>query len=420
MTRSVAATVVAVLCLAACGGRQLAGAGAPFAPAGGMSSPARAARPARSPIEHVIVVVQENRSFDNLFMGFPGADWSKTGETHTGKEVPLKPITLQTTGRLGLGTTLPDMLGTFTTEWNETKMNGFDLIHFGADGLGPPAKRYPYAYVVRSETKPYWNLAHDYALADKMFGTEKAGAFANDLVLVAASTEVGNGLYAVGVQRGVSDGCNGRQGRTVLSNGKLGPRPCFNWKSMATLLDGKGVSWRYYTESCREDYGCYWDAYQAIKPVREGRDWTRNVVHPNSRIFDDLKGANFPAVAWVTPTLAESDDSASASKSGPEWVDSIVNAVKTSRYWKSTAIVVVWSNWGGYYDNVVPPEKNTIAYGLRVPMLMISPYSKRGYVSHTQYDLTSILRFIEDNWQLGTLGKFDESANSVGDMLTVN
>jgi phospholipase C len=139
-----------------------------------------------TPIQHVIVVVQVGRSFDSLFDGYPRADTAKRGLAQ-GEYVPLKPITLQTTGKLGEGVTLPASTQTFDTEYDHGKMDGFNLLRFGVNGNGQRARLYPYAYVVRRETKPYWNLARQYALADHMFATEQAASFAGSEVLIAGS-----------------------------------------------------------------------------------------------------------------------------------------------------------------------------------------------------------------------------------------
>lgn len=416
IVRNGLAAGAAVLILAGCGGAQPS-IGSPGIPAPPPDSSLAQRLPAHS-IEHVIVVVQQERSFENLFAGYPGAYTVTKGETHTGKFVPLKAITLETNGQPGNGVTLPDLPATFATEFANGAMNGFDLINFGPNGKGRPAHLYPYAYVTRRETDPYWDLAKRYALADHMFSTERAGSFAASQVLIAGSTALADGKYVVGVTN--AGGCDAPPGtRTILSGGGHGPRPCFTWKTMADLLDAKGVSWKYYTLPCSgrdADFGCFWNAFEAIKRVRYGRDWTRNVSMPSSNIFTDLKHVSFPAVSWVTPTLGNSDDSVSGRKSGPAWVTSIVDAVKGSRYWNSTAIVVIWGDWGGYYEDVTPPALDSIGLSMRVPMLVISPDAKSGYISHTDYELASILKFVEQNWGLGTLSNTDERATSIGDM----
>jgi phospholipase C len=443
LSRYAVTIVAASALLAGCGGSQPP-IGAPGAMLQGAVA-SLASRPmTRWPIQHVIVVVQQERSFENLFTGYPGANAPTSGcafpeetgsarprvDRHAGHRpsssgcpngdtsVALKPITLQTNHQVGMGVTLPDTPATFNIEWDKGSMDGFDLIYFGPDGDGPPAKLYPYAYVDRSETKPYWDLAKKYALADHMFSTEDAGSVAASQVLIAGSTALTPHLYVVGATN--SGGCDAPPGtRTILSDGKHGPAPCFTWKTMADLFDARGVSWKYYTLLCtgrHADFGCAWDAFEAIKAVRYGQDWTRNISIPNTNIFADLKRADFPAVSWVTPTLADSDDSVSGSKGGPPWVTSIVDAVQRSRYWQNTAIVVVWGDWGGYYDNMPPPQLDSIGLSVRVPMLVISPYAKRHYVSHTEYEFGSILKFMEQDWKLRSLGTTDERATSIADM----
>ena len=405
----------ALAALAGCGSRQAE-------PPGVMPQTASAPRPARpasaTPIHHLIVVVQVGRSFDNLFDGFRGAESVKEGLNSKGEYVPLKSISLQTNGKPGHGVTLPATFPSYVTEYDGGKMDGFNLIRFGAEGEGQKAGDYPYAYVARSETKPYWSLAKRFALADEMFATEAgAGSFAGSEVLIAGGTGL-DGSYVVGVTR--PGGCDAPLGtRTILADGHKGPAPCFTWKTIADTLDAADVSWKYYTLLCGGRYadpGCLWNAFEAIKDVREGPDWSRNISVPNTNLFSDLKAGKLASVSWVTPTLADSDDSLSGSKGGPAWVHSIANAVSQSSYWKDTAIVVIWTDWGGYYDNVPPKFLGKAGLGFRIPMLVLSSYGKRDYVSHVQYEHASVLRFIEDNWGLPPLGMSDGRAESFTNM----
>jgi phospholipase C len=200
-----------------------------------------------------------------------------------------------------------------------------------------------------------------------------------------------------------------------------GPFPCLTqYKTMADVLDAAGTSWKYYVMSynLNSPYanfsGEVWNAFDAIKTVRYGPDW-KNVSIPNTNVFSDIKNGSLPQVSWVIPTIADSDHPASGYNRGPSWVTSVVNAVGKSRYWKSTAIVVMWDDWGGYYDNVPPPHLDYTSLGMRVPMILISPYAKRHYVSKTQYELGSVLKFIEQTFGTASLGSTDVRANSIGD-----
>lgn len=117
----------------------------------------------------------------------------------------------------------------------------------------------------------------------------------------------------------------------------------------------------------------------------------------------------------MIPSLCASDHPASGADQGPLWVTRVVNAVGKSKYWDSTAIVVLWDDWGGWYDNAPPQRLNYTSLGFRVPMIVISPYAKGGYVSHTDYDFGSVLKFVEETFNLGSLDTSDASANSIAD-----
>ena len=128
-----------------------------------------------------------------------------------------------------------------------------------------------------------------------------------------------------------------------------------------------------------------------------------------------MKNGTLPSVSWITPTLADSDDSASGSDSGPAWVDSVVKAAKESRYWKDSAVVVSGPIGADTRAGSAAVFAG-ISLGFRVPMLVISPYAKHSYVSHTQYEQASVLKFLEDNWKLGSLGSSEKRATSIADM----
>jgi phospholipase C len=118
----------------------------------------------------------------------------------------------------------------------------------------------------------------------------------------------------------------------------------------------------------------------------------------------DAANGNLASVNWVSPSHADSDHPDYHSDLGPSWVASVVNAVGESSYWNSTAIIIVWDDWGGWYDNSKPPQLDYRGLGFRVPCLIISPYAKDGYVDHTQYEFGSILKFIEEIYGTETIG----------------
>ena len=159
-----------------------------------------------------------------------------------------------------------------------------------------------------------------------------------------------------------------------------------------------------------------WSAFEGIKYVRYGSDWNTNIITPQTTILTDPGDNQLAAVSWVTPSVQDSDHPSSRSDMGPSWVASVVNAIGESPYWDSTAIIVLWDDWGGWFDPVQPVYEDYDGLGFRVPLLMVSPYAKRGYVTHVQYETSSVLRFIEDNFGLPQLAKSDQrAADPVGD-----
>jgi phospholipase C len=200
-----------------------------------------------------------------------------------------------------------------------------------------------------------------------------------------------------------------------------GPFPCFTWRTIADLLDAKDVSWRYYIDHAfgkNSDFsGSVWNGFRAMKHIFSGPDWKKGISSPNTTIFSDLKTGALPSVSWVVPSLYDSDNPASGCNGGPWWVTKVVNAIGTSQYWKNSAIIVLWTDWGGWYDNAPPAQINYTSLGFRVPMIVISPYARASYISHTHYELGSVLKFMEQTFNLGSLGTTDASAASMSDIL---
>jgi phospholipase C len=381
-------------------------------------------------IEHVVVVIQENRSFDDLFATFPGADGATQGlmKTESGGDtyVPLK--------KVNLGTQCDPAHGYsgFLKNLDGGKMDGFALTGNKCGGNHTQ----PYQYVDPGQIGPYWAIASQYVLGDHMFQTQGSGSFTahQDLIAGATIMDPERTTSLVDLPSSTPWGCDAYPGTTtpelIWTGSKItykeqGPFPCVSYETLRDLLDAKGVSWKYYSPPITGTgaEGKLWNAFDAIDAVRHSKEWGTNVTFSNTVIFKDIAKKRLPAVSWVIPDRDESDHPVPVhGDDGPSWVASIVNAIGTTAYWNNTAIVVVWDDWGGFYDNVPPKlTDHWGGLGFRVPMLVISAYARErhkgqpGYISHTRYEFGSILKFIERTFDLGSLHTTDERATGIGD-----
>ncbi len=383
---------------------------------GGGSSPSSGPLPPLPPatkgkyFTHVVILVQENRTFDNLFSTYPGADGTRTGKLHDGSVVPLLEHDLFSVGAPS------NSHAAWLLGYNGGKMNGFDLINFGKY---PP--RGLYQYVNPAQIKPYWTLASQYVLADHMFQTQGSGSFTAHQDLIAGGTMVDSTKSIVDFPTLSPWGCDAPNGtltslitrnNEVLSND--GPFPCLHYRTLRDTLDAQSITWRYYAPQVGHSFGGdLWNAFDAIDAVRNGPEWTTNVTWPETNVFKDISAGTLPSVSWVIPDFLNSDHPGATGDTGPSWVTQVINAIGKSPAWQSTAIIVVWDDWGGWYDHVAPPGPMEFGgLGFRVPMLVVSPFAKHGYVMHADYEFGSILKLIEENWSLPPLGTTDVRAAS--------
>lgn len=402
--------IIFIGAFAACSGPRAAGGFAPAAPSTDSKS-----HPASSngKIQHVIVVIQTNRSFDNLFATFPGANGTTTGYSYR------QPITLKAS-KLYSAKLYQNSRAAFQVDYHGGKMDGWSSVYVNA-------KRCPtcaYQYVDPTQIRPYWALAKRYTLADAMFPSEQSGDFSSHQDLIRGSSAIDANDSVIDFPTHGPWGCDAQKGTTtplLESNGdyvKKGPAPCFgsSYQTLRDLLDAGKLSWKYYAPYMYGDglSGAYWDPFDAISTVRYSSEWNNCISSPETNFLTDVAKGALPAISWVSPDDANSDHAGfGKTDTGPAWVASIVNAVGKSKYWNSTAIIVVWEDWGGWYDHVAPPQLDYAGLGVRVPMIVVSPYAKTGYVDHTQYEFGSIIRFVEDTWSLGRLGTTDTRATSI-------
>jgi phospholipase C len=399
-------------------------------------------------IEHVVILFQENRTPDNLFQDQKlinaGADIQNYGINSHGTRIPLTSIDLGTTGTDPQNYDLSHAHSAFVAMYDGGKMDGADLIVCGPAIYCPPnAHPNPqFKYVLPSDVQPYFALAEQYTFGDRMFQTNQGPSMPAHQYIISGTSwdgtqgsslfEAENPELPVGGGRAAGDntGCTSPLTETVYmidvtnlnpdTNETTTAYPCFEHATLTDLLDAQKLSWKYYSNvsTCGAPGPCptgIWIAPNAIKhmcvpDVATGTyctssEWANNVV-PGPQVLTDIANGQLPAVSWVIPDGKESDHAVSNTGEGPSWVASIVNAIGQSQYWNNTAIIVTWDDWGGWYDHVVPPpvSGNSYEMGFRVPLLVISPYAKAGYISHVQHDFGSILKFIEATFNLSTIG----------------
>jgi phospholipase C len=252
-------------------------------------------------------------------------------------------------------------------------------------------------------------MAQEYALADRAFASNLDGSFIAHQYIVAA--------YAAGAVDYPSAqwGCEGGPTDTIptlLRNRRYGPRiaACFDNATIASEADAAGVSWRFYADPL-DGTGGFWSSYQADRPIFHSRRWRTNVINPPAQFLTDVENGTLADITWITPTWDTSDHPGFGGGYGPAWVASVVDAIGASKFWDSTAIFVAWDDWGGLYDPVKPVYEDYDGLGFRVPLIVLSPYTPRGAVTHVQYETSSVLRFMEDNFGLAPLAQSDTRAN---------
>ena len=422
-----ALAAITMLLAASCSASRGPSLGAPGT-AAGLLPGARPAtgHPASGSISHIVVIIQENRSFENFFAGYPGANAPMYGcaETPSGQaRIPAVRSSLASSRRMRSSSTCPH--GDTQVPLTKITFNGPDLRHDwdssmtswdngNMDGFSYFGKKHgkyeAYSYVNENLVAPYWQMAQQYVLADAMYPTEFGGSFTGHLTLVAGTDDLTPSKAEVDFPNGLHDDCDSPPGtKSSFLDPKRrvhrfnGPFPCFDqFNTMAQVLDAGGISWKFYASKVL-DAGM-WSPFEAIKYVRYGPDWGTNMIAPQTQVLSDAANSQLASVSWVTPSRPDSDHPAYHSDKGPSWVASVVNAIGESPYWDSTAIIVVWDDWGGWFDSAPPPQLDYRGLGIRVPCLIISPYAKQGYVDDTQYEFGSVLRFMEEAFNLPYIG----------------
>jgi phospholipase C len=355
----------------------------------------------RFPIKHVVFLIKENRTFDNLFGTFPGAD----GVTVGMRDGEPYPLTRGTDARLPGD--IPHCYLCALDAWNHGAMDGF------YKGEYPESA---YTQLVKNQLPNYWHWAEHNVLFDNFFASAHGPSFPNHLYTIAATSggAVDNPRRdKPSIRSSNTFGCDAPAAQDVQvidSEGKTKyVRPCFDFLTEGDLLNRAHIPWAYY--AAREDQrGYIWSAYSAIRRYREDPDRWQQHMFPVDHVLDDISRGLLPPVTWITPRFELSEHPEFNFCHGENWTTQVIDAIMRSPEWESTAIFLTWDDYGGFYDHVPPPQVDGFGFGIRVPLIVISPYAKDGFVSGELGEFSSVLRFIEDNWGLNQLTDRDREA----------
>jgi len=398
-----------------------------------------------TPIQHLIFIVQENHSFDNYFGTYPGANGLPLGltvpfdpnQTRLGYVTPFhldvaQPILIWG-DELPPGVADPDDLrqasGTapfhFDTEslgrdlwhswwvaheaYDNGKMDGFVSAERSVLTMG---------YYDRSDIPYYWDYASQYVLDDNFFSSLMGPSFPNHLYIASGTNGPVTNLDYPWILNGA-----------VIDN----PGSNFNWSGVsldwATLaqeMSNVNMSWTWYDGNRRPLRPTIWDVLPLFTYFQDNPNQLTEHVKDTNYFLTDIQDHQLPAVSWIIPGAwlpptypaackgqSPSEHPPARSDCGMDYVAYLVNQVMQSAYWSSSAIIITWDDYGGFYDHVAPPQVDAYGEGFRVPTLVISPWAKHGYIDHTLYEFGSLLRLAEDNFNLPTLGVRDVKANDM-------
>jgi phospholipase C len=369
-------------------------------------------------IQHVIVIMQENRSFDQYFGTFPGADGIPMQNGVPTVCVPdpktktcVKPY--HDTQDVNSGG--PHGAAAAKADIDDGKMDGFIASYRAAqkacknpDTPGCAAGETPdvMGYHDDHEIPNYWAYAKNFVLQDRMFEPNSSWSLPSHLFMVSAWSAK---CSTAGDPMSCKNALNGPSGLNVSKND-------YAWTDITYLLHNANVSWGYYLSEgdepdCEDDaMFCQpqkqnekvpgiWNPLPAFDTVKQD-DQVAN-IQTLDKFIDAAKNGTLPAVSWVVPENKVSEHPPAKVSMGEAYVTGLVNAVMNGPDWNSTAIFLSWDDWGGFYDHVVPPTVDENGYGLRVPGIVISPYAKQGYIDHQTLSFDAYLKFIEDDFLSG-------------------
>lgn len=368
-------------------------------------------------IDHIVFIVKENRTFDNMFGAYTSTYGAKTCALSTGQTIPM------TRAADRYPHDIDHSYAAALLAINGGKMNQFDLIDLGFQPSGDLFGDFLTCRQFESADIPnYFAYARHFSLGARMFSSLHGPSMPNHLYTIAADS-FGVLDNPFRTDSGNSWGCDAPAGelvRMMQPDGIVTAEfPCLSGvATMANSLDNANVSWKYYAPPST-DPGYIWSTFDAINEVRNGADWAK--VVDTSNFVSDVQNNQLPSVSWVITPDWQSEHPDSSTCEGENATVTELNAIMSnSALWNTTAVLIVWDDFGGMYDHVAPPDVDPFGLGPRVPLLIISPYARPGHISTTQYEFSSVLKFIETRFNLPALSTRDAGANDMEDSFNFN
>ncbi|WP_240630249.1 phospholipase C [Specibacter cremeus] len=380
-------------------------------------------------IKHVVVIMQENGSFDEYFGTFPGADGIPTANGKPSVCEPAnsgQPCVAPFVDHADINGGGPHGQSNATADTDGGKMDGFvrqaEAARKGCQDPNNPAcanSATPdvMGYHVQSDIPNYWAYASNFVLQDHMFEPNASWSLPSHLFEVsewsAHCTQHGNPASCTNaLQSPGTPQHQGLPGKAIKAPNGSGP--IYAWTDLTYLLHKDNVSWGYYVVAGTEP-DCENSAAISCAPVKQNAktpgiwnplpyfdtvraDGQEGNIQSVDKYYAAAKAGTLPAVSWVVPSGAISEHPPAPVSYGQSYVTGLVNAVMAGPDWDSTAIFLSWDDWGGFYDNVVPPTVDQNGYGLRVPGIVISAYARKGYVDHQTLSFDAYDKFIEDDF----------------------
>ena len=385
----------------------------------GAATPGAEAEPERPdfPIKRVVFIIKENRTFDNYFARYPGAEGADLARISNGNEILLQEAT---------DVLEPDLGHSFADgveAINGGQMDRFDLVQNGESLTG-------FTSFTRKGIPNYWAYADNFVLSDHTFSSMYGPTFPEHLYTVGAyggdavdnkNPTGGEGGYCAdpeeqvtAFERNISDAEKAEIMEAEAASFKPGDefefanivkywtkiRACFDFEVIMDQFEERGISWKYFAAD-----GSWMNALLAIDHIfKDPKLWGPKVLDPailksgaiGDRFIEDIEAGKLKEATWIVPPPGTNEHPGGPSVCmGENWTVRHVNAIMNSPYWKETAIFITWDDFGGFYDHVPPPQYDHMGLGPRVPMLIISPWAKQGFVDQTEYEFSSVLKFME-------------------------